>query len=183
MIKHPNFDISSSIKETIELKASLQECWNIITIENHLELFHPFIQSHFGKQLSSVGDIDNIIYINNLNFTREVISISAPKVDADSESCGYNLLVGRKKKSLVKWRLKKNIAGSVDLSITIFPHTVSDYNKIIKFFVFNFYIKPQIRKYLKSVTQGFKYYIETKEIVEKDQFGKHKWFSQKVKKK
>lgn len=179
MIKHPNFDISSSIKETIELKVSLRECWNIITIENHLELFHPFILSHFGKQLSSVGDKDNIIYINNLNFTREVISISEPKVDADSESCGYNLLVGRKKKSLVKWRVKNNLLGSVDLSITIFPHTVSDYNKIIKFFVFNFYIKPQIRKYLKNVTQGLKYYIETKEIVQKDQFGKHKWFSQK----
>ena len=102
MIKHPSFDISCSIKETIELKASLRECWNIITIENHLELFHPFILSHFGKQLLSVGDKDNIIYINNLNFTREVISISEPKVDADSESCGYNLLVGRKKKIISK---------------------------------------------------------------------------------
>ena len=71
MIKHPSFDISCSIKETIQLKASLRECWNIITTENHLELFHPFILSHFGKKLSSVGDKDNIIYINNLNFTRE----------------------------------------------------------------------------------------------------------------
>ena len=179
MIKHPSFDISCFIKETIELKASLRECWNIITIENHLELFHPFILSHFGKKFSSVGDKDNIIYINNLNFTREVISIYEPKVAADSESYGYDLLVGRKKKSLVKWRLKKNLQGSIDLSITIFPHTVSYYNKIIRFFVFNFYIKPQISKYLKSVTQGLKYYIETKEIVAKNQFGQHKWFSQK----
>ena len=100
MIKHPSFDISCSIKETIQLKASLRECWNIITTENHLELFHPFILSHFGKKFSSVGDKDNIIYINNLNFTREVISISEPKVAADSESCGYDLLVGRKKKSV-----------------------------------------------------------------------------------
>ena len=93
MIKHPSFDI----KETIELKASLRECWNIITTENHLELFHPFIISHTGKQLTSVGDKDNIIYINNLNFTREVISISEPIFVDDSENCGYDLLVGRKK--------------------------------------------------------------------------------------
>ena len=179
MIKHPSFDISCSIKETIELKTTLRECWNTITMQNHLELFHPFILSHFGKELTSVGDIDNIIYTNNLNFTREVISISEPKVAADSESCGYDLLVGRKKKSLVKWRLKNNLQGGADLSITIFPHTVSFYNKIIKFFVFNFYIKPQISNYLKSVTQGLKYYIETKEIVAKNQFGQHKWFSQK----
>ena len=83
------------------------------------------------------------------------------------------------KKSLVKWRVKNNHLGGVDLSIKIFPHTVSNYNKIIKFFIFNFYIKPQLSKYLKSVTQGLKYYIETKQIVEKDQFGQHKWFSQK----
>ena len=181
MISHPSFDIKSSIKVTIELKATLQDCWNIITIKNHLELFHPFILNHFGERLLSVGDKDNIVYMNNLHFTREVISISEPKVDADSESCGYNLLVGRKKKSLVKWKIKNNLSGGVDLSITIFPHTVSSYNKITKFFVFNFYIKPHIRKYLNSVTQGLKYYIETKEIVEKDQFGKHKWFSQQNK--
>ena len=179
MIQHPSFDISCSIKETIELKASLRECWNIITTENHLELFHPFIISHAGKQLTSVGDKDNIIYINNLNFTREVISISEPIFVDDSENCGYDLLVGRKKKSLVKWHVKNNHIGGVDLSITIFPHTVSNYNKIIKFFIFNFYIKPQLSKYLKSVTKGLKYYIETKQTVEKDQFGKHKWFSQK----
>ena len=177
MITDSSIDISSYIKVTIELKASLQECWNIITIENHLELFHPFILNHFGERLLSVGDKDKIVYLNNLNFTREVISISEPNIEANNESCGYDLLVGRKKKSIVKWRIKNNLSGGVDLSITIFPHTVSSYNKITKFFVFNFYIKPNIRKYLNSVTQGLKYYLETKDIVEKDQFGKHKWFS------
>ena len=175
------FDKRLCIKATIEFKDPLGQCWEIITTKNHLELFHPFIISHFGERLSSIGDKDNIVYMNKLNFTREVISIYEPRnVPTDTLGnnwCGYDLLVGRKKKSLVKWRIVNHFNGRVELSITVWPHTISGYNKITKFFVFNFYIKPQIRKYLKSVTQGFKYYIETKEIVEKEQFGKHKWFS------
>ena len=176
------FDKRLWIKATIELKNPLGQCWEVITSENHLELFHPFIVSHFGERLSSIGDKDKIVYMNKLNFTREVISIYKP-IDVPTDTlghhwCGYDLLVGRKKKSLVKWRIVNLSSGRVELSITVWPHTISGYNKITKFLVFNFYIKPQIRKYLKSVTQGFKYYIETKEIVEKEQFGKHKWFSQ-----
>ena len=62
----------------------------------------------------NIGDKDKIVYMNNLNFTREVISISAPNIEANIESCGYDLLVGRKKKSLVKWRIKKNHSEGVN---------------------------------------------------------------------
>ena len=95
------FDKRLWIKATIELKNPLGQCWEVITSENHLELFHPFIVSHFGERLSSIGDKDKIVYMNKLNFTREVISIYKP-IDVPTDTlghhwCGYDLLVGRKK--------------------------------------------------------------------------------------
>ena len=42
------FDKRLWIKATIELKNPLDNAGQVITSENHLELFHPFIVSHFG---------------------------------------------------------------------------------------------------------------------------------------
>ena len=36
---------------------------------------------------------------------------------------------------------------------------------------------PLLKKYLNSVTEGIKYYLEEGTSVKQNQFGKHRWFS------
>tara|TARA_Y100001954_G_C15811287_1_gene605331 strand:+ start:2516 stop:3115 length:600 start_codon:yes stop_codon:yes gene_type:complete len=174
-----NISKRTCIEQKIVLNHSIEYCWDIITKEKHLELFHPFILRHNGNRLLKNGDKDTITYLNNFSFTREVVYIYNSKKNEEHNSSlyGYDLLVGRNRKSFVQWILSDNGNLSSTLTIIIYPHTIDSYSKIYKFFILNFYLRPQLKKYLKSVTCGLKFYLETGENVNKNQFGIHKWFS------
>ena len=93
------------------------------------------------------------------------------------EGKGYELNIGREngRKSKVIWEItgvKKS-----KLKITVYPHVFSNRNKIIYFIIHTLVINPGLKKYLNSVLRGYKWYLEKKQPVPRNHFGKHKWFS------
>ena len=50
-------------------------------------------------------------------------------------------------------------------------------NKKLNWIPFKIFIQPMLKKYLSSVTDGLKYYLENNKKIKKNQFGTHMWFS------
>ncbi|MAO97964.1 MAG: hypothetical protein CMC06_02835, partial [Flavobacteriaceae bacterium] len=65
------------------------------------------------------------------------------------------------------------------LSITVYPHFMRKYPKIISYFPHKIIVEPYLKKYLKSVIGGIDYYLENRKTVPRNYFGKHEWFSEK----
>ena len=94
------------------------------------------------------------------------------------EKKGYSLFIGaeNKQQSKVVWEInsKKN---KTFLSITVYPHFLNDYPKLISFIPYKFLIRPKLTSYLNSVIGGINSYMVNKIPVERNMFGKHSWFS------
>ena len=80
------------------------------------------------------------------------------------------------KKSKVEWKIT-NQGNTSFLSIEIFPYLSSKYPLIINYLLFFTIVKPKLKNYLHSVLKGLVWYMDNKEPVNENQFGKHKWFS------
>ena len=89
---------------------------------------------------------------------------------------GYDLEIGgSKRKSIVNWIIKGDENYS-SLRVRINPDLLYK-NRLIKWLVWNLYIKFMIQSYINHVVRGFKFFIDTGNKVHSNQFGKHKWFS------
>ena len=148
-----------------------KEVWNVISAPNHLNLFHPFCKKNSIISWEESSHIDMLEYLNGLKYIRKFTKWSPFK--------GYELKIGKKngKQSYVVWEIKEMDNTTCTLSITVYPHLLSNYPKIISYLPFKLIIKPKLNNYLFSVISGLKYYLENKEKVPKNNFGKHKWFS------
>ena len=78
--------------------------------------------------------------------------------------------------SYVCWRIKGDDSVS-ELTITIYPYIFNRSLKLINFIPFFLIIKPGLKKYLKNIGLGLKFYFKHKKPVKKNQFSSHKWFS------
>ena len=78
-----------------------------------------------------------------------------------------------------KTKIKKaGIFGILDpLATGILPIVVGEATKFINFIPFFAFVRPKLANYLYSVLMGLEFYTENDEIVSKDQFGSHSWFS------
>jgi hypothetical protein len=81
------------------------------------------------------------------------------------------------RKSTVKWRLIEKSNSRSNLRITVLPNIYSNKNFIIYIIAYLFVIRPGISKYLKSVLNGYKWYLVNRTPVPRNHFGSHKWFS------
>ena len=132
-----------------------------------LEDFHPFCLSN--KTLSWPGNNseDELIYLNGVRYKRKFFNWNED---------GYDLEVGgSKRKSIVNWTINGDNNNS-SLIIRINPDLLFK-NRLIKWLVWNLYIKYMIQSYVNHVVRGFKFFIETGYKVRSNQFGKHSWFS------
>ena len=68
---------------------------------------------------------------------------------------------------------------NIKLKNYYYPHIYSDKNSIIYLFAYLIFIRPGLRKYLKSVVKGLNWYLGNKRPIPNNYFGHHKWFSQK----
>ena len=148
-----------------------KDVWNVISTPNHLNLFHPFCKKSSIISWKESSHIDILEYLNGLKYIRKFTKWSPFK--------GYELTIGKKdgKQSYVVWEIKEIDNKTCTLSITVYPHLLSKYPKIISYLPFKLIIKPKLYNYLFSVISGLKYYLENNEKVPKNNFGKHKWFS------
>ena len=164
----------TNIESSILVKSSISDVWRVISKPGYLERVHPFC--HKNTVLKKQGDKilkDKLIYINGLEYIREFQHWETNK--------GYDLIIGKEhgKKSFVKWRLSE-VHDKVKLSIQINPYRSQKISRFLYPLATLFFIKPQLKKYLSSVLKGVKWNVELNEVVSKNQFGSHSWFSNKV---
>lgn len=157
------------VSEKIFLNHDVNVVWNTISSQCALELFHPFCQKNFVLSWNEIK-IDKLIYLNGLIYIREFTSWKPDQ--------GFELNIGKKngKKSKVKWEIL-SIDRGCEITISILPYKSSKVSKLYYPFINFFIIKPRLKKYLKSVLFGLKYYLDHDVTVEKNQFGSHPWFS------
>ncbi len=63
------------------------------------------------------------------------------------------------------------------MTVTIHPNKFNQGSKILNMIQYNILVKPLLQKYIDSVMLGLEYYIQKKQKVQKNQFGKIRFFS------
>ena len=159
-----------SVSHTTKLSNSKDELWNTISKRSNLELFHPYCKKNPYIKWDKSKSVDEVHYLNGLVYRRNFCDWI--------ESVGYDLLIGENEKdmSYVSWRIKGNDSVS-ELTITVYPYIFNRSLKLFDFLPFFLIIKPGLRKYLKNIGLGLKYYFKYQKPVTKNQFSSHKWFS------
>ena len=147
-----------------------EQLWDAISKENNLNDTHPFCKNNNTLAWSDVEHRDQIEYLNGMKLTRVFTKWLEGK--------GYDLWIGEESgpKSYVKWRIADHKQGS-KLTITVYPHLLRKWPKLISFIPYYLYIDPKLKSYLSSVVRGFKWYLDNGSSVPKNKFGKHSWFS------
>ena len=148
------------------MKSDILKVWKIISMKSNLELFHPFCKRNRVIKWSKENSIDEIEYLNGMILKREFCKWE--------NNYGYELYINNKGKppSYVSWKLRK-IENKCIVSITIYPYLFNKGSKIINIFPFYIFVKPYLKKYLKSVVRGLKLYTEKGLPIKKNHFGKH----------
>ena len=161
------------VSQKFTFKCSTEKLWNLITSPECLELYHPFCKEN--KVLlweSAENKKDYIIYLNGLKYYREFFRWEEKKY--------FELFIGKLngKKSKVKWKIMHSTKKDhTILEIEVFPYKTSKIPKFIIYsLVFAIYIKPMLKKYLRSVLRGINWYLNNKSPVPKSHFGNHSWF-------
>ena len=167
-------DYNQSISVDININCSKKKLWKFISSPGYLNLCHPFCKHNKVIKWDHKKHSDELIYLNGLKYIRNFYKWN--------EKSGYSLLIGEEnnKKSKVIWEIIENNKtqnNKTNLKITVFPYFMRKYPKLISDIPYILYIKPRLTKYLESVTQGIKWYIEEKKSVPRNYFGRHPWFS------
>lgn len=157
------------ISYSIDLNFDKNAVWSVLREKEHLNLFHPFCKKNNAQLWNDKSKKDSLEYLNGVILYRDFFEWN--------EGVGFKLNIGTKngKKSKVIWELKGDKTSN--LRITVYPHIYGDKNIIIYLFGYLIFIRPGLRKYLKSVLLGLEWYLKNQKPVPKNQFGSHKRFS------
>lgn len=157
------------ISHKLNLNFSRDTVWSVLREKEHLNLFHPFCKKNNAQLWNDEIKKDSLEYLNGIILQREFSEWN--------EGVGFKLNIGTKngKKSKVIWELKGDKTSN--LRITVYPHIYGDKNIIMYLFAYLIFIRPGLRKYLKSVLTGLEWYLKNQKPVSNNQFGSHKWFS------
>jgi len=157
------------VSNSIDLDFDKQTVWKIISKPGNLNYVHPFCRSNTVVSWDKDKHEDILEYLNGVTLHRKFYKWDEGK--------GYELNIGREngKKSKVIWKITGD--KKTKLKITVYPHVFSNRQRIIYFIIHTLFIRPGLKKYLRSVLKGYKWYLENKQPVPRNQFGKHKWFS------
>ena len=148
-------------------KKDRSEILDAIRLPNNLENYHPFCKENKVEKWPGKGSIDYVKYLNGLKYRRDFVKW---------DESGYVLDIGvESKMARVKWLVEGNSTQS-SLKITINPKLPYK-NKIIRTIMWHIYIKYRLQIYINNVVEGFADYIDTKERVPMNKYGKHPWFS------
>ncbi len=95
------------------------------------------------------------------------------------DGSGNDLTIGREggRKSFVSWRITEGPEKLSTLSITIYPYVLQTIPAALRWIPHHVFLQPSLRNYLEVVVKGFEWFITTGKPVQKNQFGKHNWFS------
>ena len=157
-----------NISSEIKIYKSKEFVLRIIKSANNLEKFHPYCIKNDVENWNNENSVDYVHYYSGKIYKRKFI-----KWNDD----GYVLEIYEDRKlATITWSVNGNGKSS---NIKISAKLLLPYkSRFINGCVFHFYVKFVLKTYLNSVVKGLKYYSETNNVVIKDQFGKHVWFSE-----
>jgi hypothetical protein len=172
---NPLPDFKWPISVTQEINAPIDQVWKVISMPGNLEYCHPFCVENPVEVWPGPGSRDRIQYPSGWVMQRSFVKWI--------EGIGYDLEIGRPggSQSFVSWRIKAIEKNKSILRITVYPHILQKLPVLVRWLPHYVYIKPQLKKYLQSVTRGFEWYIINDEPVPRNHFGYHPWFSPKAK--
>ena len=158
----------------IRINSHLEEVWKTISKPGHLVLCHPFCAKHYEIKHDGMLLNDAIVYYNGLKLYRYFITWV--------EQEGYTLLIGKGTYASAKviWKISPITKAQTELSIRIilYPNVaLNNYPKFLRQLIGHFYFYPKMAAYVKAVTKGIKFYVETGTGVTKNQFGHNPLFS------
>ncbi len=154
-------------------KVTPAQVWHIISQPENLKDYHPFCEQNPVEKWPGVGSKDAVHYYSGWIYQRQFTKWF--------KGSGYDLLIGREggRKSYVSWRIWKEQDDIAMLNITIYPHALQNIPVAFRWIPHLTTIRPALHKYLDAVLSGLGWFINTGKPVTKDQFGAHKWFSDK----
>ena len=158
-----------SVKQSFDIPSDA--LWKLISAPGNLNECHPFCKSNEAIQWDKEGHVDRLVYLNGRTYIRQFLTWD--------EGEGYTLRIGKENglQSLVQWKIDTVSENKSRLTITVHPYLLAGYPKIVSFLPYQFWIKPRMRRYLRSVVSGFEYVAQTGEPVPRNYFGRHRWFS------
>ena len=143
----------------------------LISQPGNLNDCHPFCESNEVIQWNEDGHVDRLVYLNGRTYIRQFLTWDEGK--------GYSLRIGEENglQSFVQWEIDAISEDKSQLRITVYPYLLAGYPKVVSFLPYQFWIKPRMRQYLRSVVSGFEHVARTGEPVPRNHFGRHPWFS------
>ena len=154
------------------IDASVSDLWEAISTPGNLEQAHPYCARNPVVRWPGPGSCDEVHYLCGWVYRREFTDWA--------DGNGYDLTIGAEgeQSSKVSWRIATTAPGGSTLSIAIWPRTVmGSVPPWLERSAQRAYVRPLLRRYLRSVVQGFDWYLATGRPVSDNQFGRHPWFS------
>jgi hypothetical protein len=168
----PRFKWPVRVSRTIAVPAT--KIWEVISSPGTLPLYHPFCEKNPVIDWPGSDSHDEIYYFNGVVLARHFT--------AWYDDIGYDLEIGRKggRISVVTWRISRVKDRRSSITITVYPHAVQMVPVIARWVPHVFWLRPRIKRYLRSVVKGLDWFITQGQPVRRNQFGAHRWFSPPV---
>jgi len=165
----PGFRWPIAVEQTIAVPAG--KLWQVISAPNNLERCHPYCAKNPVQVWPGPGSRDEVYYLNGLVFER--------RISKWIEGVGYDLYIGRRggRMSYVSWRVSAVDDQNSTLKIVVYPNLLQEFPAFMRWLPHVIRIRPMLRKYLQSVVGGFEWYLVHDEVVPRNNFGEHPWFS------
>ena len=158
-----------SVRKSFDV--SSDALWELVSAPGNLNDSHPFCKSNEAIQWDDEGHVDRLVYLNGRTYIRQFLTWD--------EGAGYTLRIGEENglQSFVQWEIDAISENKSQLKITVHPYLLAGDPKVVSILPYQLWIKPKMRRYLRSVVSGFDYVARTGKAVPRNHFGRHSWFS------
>lgn len=159
------------ISRSVDIAAPAADVWRAISEPGNLVTSHPFCKDNPVEVWDREKSIDAVHYLNDVVYTRRFRDWL--------EGRGYDLEIyhGERKLAWVSWRIEALGDAGSKLTITVFPLALQRLRPFVRWAPQLFFLSPKLRAYLDSVVRGFEWSITHGDVVPRNQFGSHPWFS------
>ncbi|NRB73350.1 MAG: hypothetical protein HRU46_03235 [Verrucomicrobiales bacterium] len=150
----------------MEIDASFSKVWETIGSDRPISDYSPYVREGLKENWGKVGGQETAHYYNGKTVNRFIVNWY--------ENEGYDLnaeMHGQVTRT--ELRLKDLGSGRTQLSLVVYPPHLDKIPFPIDWCLFKIMIQPITKKYLVGSLEGAKYYFETGEKVQEDQFGGH----------
>jgi len=161
-----------TVRRTIAAPTS--KLWEVISSPGSLPLYHPFCEKNPVFEWSGADSRDEVHYFNGV--------VLARRFSAWYDDVGYDLEIGRPggRTSIASWRIAPVKERRSSIEIAVFPHALQHVPTAVRWLPHLVRLRPQLRRYLRSVVKGLDWFITRGQPVRRNQFGAHPWFSPSI---